>query len=43
MPPSAAPDASADAGSDLTRSYVRVLVLEALVIAALYGFSRYFA
>jgi len=27
---------------ELSRSYVRVLVIEVLVLAALYGFGRYF-
>ena len=32
-----------DQGSDLSPAYLRVLVIEALVIAALYAIGRHFA
>jgi hypothetical protein len=34
---------SADTGSDMTRTYVRVVVVEILVLAALWWLGRYSA
>jgi hypothetical protein len=42
LPPGVPPDRSSEDGARMRRAYIQVLILNVLIIAALWAFSRHF-